>query len=178
MPCPKKASDLPDPFCSVLNSRDVLHSLSRAPNLKRGPWKKPLPLPSHLTRPVPPLQLEMAGAPFCIDSRVGKLSHKVYNVINKWSYEIQLWSAWRLEKDSRKITTIAIPVFVRGCITNCRIRLFSDDRRSSTISAGRVSLFLARNPLALYRTCLKSAFMHLPGFWKVVVNSTTLACGL
>lgn len=87
MPCPKKASDLPDPFCSVLNQRDALHSLSCSPTLKRGPWKKPLPLPWHLTRPIPPLQLEMAGAPFCIDSRVGKLSHKAYNVINKWSYE-------------------------------------------------------------------------------------------
>lgn len=176
MPCPKKASDLPDPFCSVLNQRDALHSLSCSPTLKRGPWKKPLPLPWHLTRPIPPLQLEMAGAPFCIDSRVGKLSHKVYNVINKWSYETSQWSSRRLE-NNKNITTTAIPVFVRGWVTNCRVRLFSDDRSSSTISAGRVSLFLARNPLALYRTCLKSAFMHLLGFWKVIVNLSTLACG-
>jgi len=37
MPCPKKASDLPDPFASVLNSTDALHSLSCSPTLRRGP---------------------------------------------------------------------------------------------------------------------------------------------
>lgn len=43
----------------------------------------------------------------------------------------------------------SLPVLVRGCVTSLRISSFSDDLSSKMMSAGRVSLFLAKKPAAL-----------------------------
>lgn len=46
-----------------------------------------------------------------------------------------------------------VPVFVKGLENSCCKSLFSDVLRTTTMSAGRVSLFFSRNPFTLYITC-------------------------
>lgn len=46
-----------------------------------------------------------------------------------------------------------VPVFVKGLENSCCRSLFSDVLSTTTMSAGRVSLFFSRNPFPLYITC-------------------------
>ena len=54
-------------------------------------------------------------------------------------------SSWRLNHTRPP----PVPVLVSGWVTSLRISSFSDDRSSRTMSAGSVSLFLAKKPAAL-----------------------------
>lgn len=47
----------------------------------------------------------------------------------------------------------SVPVLVRGLENSCCRSLFSEVLRTTTMSAGRVSLFFSRKPFTLYITC-------------------------
>lgn len=64
------------------------------------------------------------------------------------------WDVWHCRRWlPAEISTRSIPVLVRGLENSCCRSLFSVVLKTTTMSAGRVSLFFSRNPSTLYMTC-------------------------
>lgn len=64
------------------------------------------------------------------------------------------WDVWHCRCSlPTEISPRSIPVLVRGLENSCCRSLFSVVLKTTTMSAGRVSLFFSRNPFTLYMTC-------------------------
>lgn len=64
------------------------------------------------------------------------------------------WDVWHCRRSlPTEISTRSVPVLVRGLENSCCRSLFSVVLKTTTMSAGRVSLFFSRNPSTLYMTC-------------------------
>lgn len=64
-----------------------------------------------------------------------------------------------------------LPVLVKGLENSCCKSLFSDVRRTTTMSAGRVSLFFSRKPFTLYSTCGAGHTLHPPSHIYIEINT-------